>query len=169
MTHICVGKLISIGSDNGLSPVRRQAIIRTNAGILLIGPLGTNFSETLIEIQTFSLRKIRLQMSSAKCRPFCPGLNVLNQQWASTCTCVPWSQCVNPLRPGCIIWRQISWANFDSGDDLSPARCNTITWTNANLLYQWNFGRNSNYFYWRTCISNCLQTGGHLTVLPSIC
>ena len=43
MTHICVGNLIGIGSDNGLSPGRRQAIIWTNAGILLIGLLGTNF------------------------------------------------------------------------------------------------------------------------------
>ena len=44
VTHICVGKLAMIGSDNGLSPARRQAIIWTNAGILLIGPLGTNSS-----------------------------------------------------------------------------------------------------------------------------
>ena len=50
VTHICVNKLTSIGSDNGLSPGRRQAIIGTNGGILLIGPLGTNFSEILIEI-----------------------------------------------------------------------------------------------------------------------
>ena len=35
VTHICVGKLTIIGSDNGLSPGRRQAIICTNAGILL--------------------------------------------------------------------------------------------------------------------------------------
>ena len=41
VTHICVGKLIIIGSDNGLSPGRRQAIIWTNAGIWLMGPLGT--------------------------------------------------------------------------------------------------------------------------------
>ena len=53
VTHICVGKLANIGSDNGLSPGRRQAIIWTNAEILLIGPLGTNFSEIVIEIQTF--------------------------------------------------------------------------------------------------------------------
>ena len=45
VTHICVGKLTIIGSENGLSPGRRQAIIWTNAGILLIEPLGTNFSE----------------------------------------------------------------------------------------------------------------------------
>ena len=42
VTHICVGILTSIGSDNGLSPGRRQAIIWTNAGMLLIEPLGTN-------------------------------------------------------------------------------------------------------------------------------
>ena len=48
--HICVNKLTVIGSDNGLSPGRRQAIFWTNDGVLLIGPLGTNFSETLIEI-----------------------------------------------------------------------------------------------------------------------
>ena len=50
VTHICVHKLTIIGSDNGLSPRRRQAIIWTNDGILLIGPLGANLSEILIEI-----------------------------------------------------------------------------------------------------------------------
>ena len=69
-THICVGKLAIIGSDNGLSPGRRQAIIWTIAGILLIGPLGTNFSEILIGIQTFSFKKMHLKTSSAKWRPF---------------------------------------------------------------------------------------------------
>ena len=39
-----------IGSDNGLPPRRCQAIVWTNAGILLIGLLGTKFNEILIEI-----------------------------------------------------------------------------------------------------------------------
>ena len=77
VTHICVGNLAIIGSDDGLSPGRRQAIIRSNAGILLIGSLGTNFSEIWIGVQTFSLKKIRLKISSAKRRPFCLGFNVL--------------------------------------------------------------------------------------------
>ena len=64
---------VSIGSNNGLSPDRRQAIIWTNAGILLIGRLGTNFIEILIEIHTFSSEKMHLKMSSGKWRPFCPG------------------------------------------------------------------------------------------------
>ena len=75
-THICVGKLTIVASDNGLSPGRREAIIWTNAGILLIGPLGTNFNEILITIHTFSVKKMHLKMSSAKWRPFCLGLNV---------------------------------------------------------------------------------------------
>ena len=77
MTHICVGNLTIIDPDNGLSPGRRQAIIWTNAWILLIGPLGTNSSEILVGIQTFSFKKMHLKMSSAKWRPFCLGLNVL--------------------------------------------------------------------------------------------
>ena len=77
VTNICVGNLTSLGPDNGLSPGRRQSIIWTDAGILLIGPLGTNFSEILIDIHTFSFTKMHLKMSSAKCRPFCLGLNVL--------------------------------------------------------------------------------------------
>ena len=56
---------------------RRQAIIWTNAGILLIEPLGTNFSEILIRIQAFSFKKMHLKMSSAKWRLFRLGLNAL--------------------------------------------------------------------------------------------
>ena len=77
VTHICVGKLTIIDWDNGLSPERRRANIWTNAGILLIGTLGTNSIEILSEIHTFSLKKMHLKTSSAKRRPFCIGLNVL--------------------------------------------------------------------------------------------
>ena len=77
MTHIYVSKIIVIGSDNGLLPGRLQAIIQSNAGILLIWPLGTNFSEMLIENDIFSFKKMHLEISSVKWRPFCLGLNVL--------------------------------------------------------------------------------------------
>ena len=77
MTHIYVGKLTIIGSDNGLSPGRHQAIIWTNAGLLSIGPLRTYFSENLIKIQQLSLEKMHVKMASAKWRPSCLGLNVL--------------------------------------------------------------------------------------------
>ena len=52
VTHICISKPSNIVSDNGLSPGRHHASIWTNAGILSIWPMGSNFSEILIEIQT---------------------------------------------------------------------------------------------------------------------
>ena len=61
VTHIWVSKLTIIGSDNGLSPGRRQAIIWSNAWILLIGPLGINFNGILIEFNTFSFKKMHLK------------------------------------------------------------------------------------------------------------
>ena len=86
VTHISVSKRIYasvnqtiIGSDNGLSPGRRQAIIWINADILSVGPLGINFSEILMEIRTFSFKKMRSKMSSAKWWSSCLGLNVLMQ------------------------------------------------------------------------------------------
>ena len=77
VTHICVSRITNIGSDNGLSPGRRQTIIWTNAGIVLIGLFGTNFSKILIEIHIFSFKKMHFKWSSGKWRPFCSGLNVL--------------------------------------------------------------------------------------------
>ena len=59
-THICVNKLNSIGSNNGLSPGRRQDIVWTNAGILLIGPLEINCNDILFEIHIFSFKKKHL-------------------------------------------------------------------------------------------------------------
>ena len=80
VTHICVSELTIIASDNGLSPGRRQAIIWTNTGILLIEPYGTNFSEILIAILTFSITKMSLKVSSGIKRPSCLGLNVLKHR-----------------------------------------------------------------------------------------
>ena len=86
-----MGKLTILGSDNGLSPGRRQAITWTNVRILLIGPLGTNFSEILIKIHTLSFMKIYLKISSAKWRLFCLGLSELT---AHLC-CPPMADHVN--------------------------------------------------------------------------
>ena len=111
VTHICVGKLTIIASDNGLSPGRRQAIIWTNAGILLIGPLGTKFNEILIEIHTFSFTKMHLKMSSAKWRLFCLGPNVLTLWGLVT------RGCEFGLRDRLLGWETVQ-----------------------ELSYQWNFG-----------------------------
>ena len=80
VTHICVRKLTIIGSDNGLSPDRRQAIIWTNAGILLIRTLGTNFSEILSEVRAFSFKKMDLHCSNMACNT-CP-INSPKSLWS---------------------------------------------------------------------------------------
>ena len=84
--HKC--QWIIIGSDNGLSPIQHQAITWTNAGILLIGPIGTIFNEILIQIHTFSFKKIHLKMLSGKWRPFCLGHNALRAQWSRVCALI---------------------------------------------------------------------------------
>ena len=99
MTHVCVGKLTIIGSDNGLLPGRRQTIIWINPAILLIGPFGTNFSDILIEIQTFSFKKIHLKMSFAKWRPF-----LSRPQWVKSCN----SALIQEMIRG---WRSIMMAD----------------------------------------------------------
>ena len=78
VAYICVNDLSIIGSDDGMSPDQCQAIIWTNAGILSIGPLREHFNEVLIEIPTFSFKKMHLKVLSAKWWPFCLSLNVLN-------------------------------------------------------------------------------------------
>ena len=71
--HICVGKLTTIGSDNGLSLVEAKSLTEP----MLIGPLGTKFREIFIEIHIVSLNKVHLKMSSGNWRPFCFLYNVL--------------------------------------------------------------------------------------------
>ena len=87
VTHMCVGKLTIIVSDNDLSPGRRQAIIWTNAGILLIGPLGTNFSEISIGIHTFSLQKCLWKCRLRNGVHFVSSVNVLTHRGRMTHIC----------------------------------------------------------------------------------
>ena len=82
--YICISKLTIIGSDN----VASLGIIWTNAGILLIGPPETNFSEILIIffyifIQENAFENIVWKMAAILSLPQCvkPGLNVLNPAW----------------------------------------------------------------------------------------
>ena len=68
-----------IGSDNGLASGRREAIIWTNLGVLLIGSSGTNFSEILSEIHTSPSNNILLkivvcEMAAFSSRPQCANL-----------------------------------------------------------------------------------------------
>ena len=117
VTLICVSKLTIIDLDNGLTPWLCHGIIRTNAGILLIEPLGTKFSEISIGIHPFSFKKSAFEnaickMTSILFRPQCmlvtymPGLRVYCQFICyQICSCM--------------------------------RRFNLYIWLSSNLLYLW--------------------------------
>ena len=73
---MCVSEITIIGSDIGLSRGRHQAIIWTNAGMLLIWTIELNFNKILIEIRTFSFKKNPFENVFWKRRSFCLYLNV---------------------------------------------------------------------------------------------
>ena len=132
---ICITRLTTIGSDNGLSPGQHQAIIWTNAGILLIGALGTNVSEILIKICTFSFKKMLLKMSCGKRRPSCIGLNVLTH----------WGWVTHMHHETNHYWF-IQWLVAWSAPSHYPNQCwDIVNWTPRNKL-QWNFNRNTKLY-----------------------
>ena len=57
---------VDIGSNNGLPPVRCQAITGTNTNLLSMRSLRINFSELLIKIHTFSFIKMCFEMSRVR-------------------------------------------------------------------------------------------------------
>ena len=71
---------VSIGSNNGLSPGRRQAIIWTNADILsnITQSTHLNFKYNFFEI--FPFTKMHLNISSAKWLPF---LHFVQARWVN--------------------------------------------------------------------------------------
>ena len=123
---------VIIGSDNGLSPVRCQAVIWTNAGILLIGPLETNFSAILIGISNVFIHEnpfenvvwematilswpqcVKIHCRSAKPKYFPPYKTMeLNYLF------MPYLQCatINTLRPRkmAAIFQTTFWNAFSS-------------------------------------------------------
>ena len=85
VTHICVGNLTIIGSDNGSWPDHRQVIIWISAGILLIGSFGTNFSEIYnIFIQENAFESVVCRMAAIMYRPQCVKVSSVFQGWFST-------------------------------------------------------------------------------------
>ena len=139
VTHMCASELTIIGSDNGLSPGRCQAIIWTNAGLFLIEPLGTIFSEILIEIHAVSITKLHLKMSSAKWRPSCLIFNELRHN--TTVCIVYWIYC------------KICQDVFDYGIKCQVRMTDEYT-TNGTDSKKWNmFDEFELYLVFRFCVS----------------
>ena len=81
-----------IGSDNGLSPARHQAVIWTNTSKVSIRPEGTYFSEIVFKIQKFSFKEMPLETSSA------PTLS--------------WPKCVNTFPFSVVYMRHWTWSSL---------------------------------------------------------
>ena len=68
---------VILDSGNDLSPVRRQAITRTNADYLSSTPQETDLSVVLIKkVREILFKNMHLKITSAKYQPFWPCLNV---------------------------------------------------------------------------------------------
>ena len=137
VTHICVANPTVIGSDNGLSPSQRQAIIWSNAGILSIEPQRTHVSEILIGTHTFLLKnacqKAVCKMVAILSRPQCVKQFLLNHS-LKLCS-YHGKGCFNSLWPNDGIWRQ------RSGSTLAQvmACCLTVPshYLNVLIYHQW--------------------------------
>ena len=84
VTHICVSKLTFIGSDNGLSPGRRQAIIWTNATNIIKLNLRNKLQWNLkrnsyIFIQENAFENVVCEMAAILSRPQC--VNKISLKW----------------------------------------------------------------------------------------
>ena len=132
LTLIYVSKLTIIASINGLSPGQCQAINWANNRIVLIRTLGTNFSEILSEIHTFSFKKMHLKMSSAKWRQCCLGFNLLSTtvMIRSNIECYePYSPCSQ--RSLLLSWR--CWPCIPASESRTPCDANPFGWSVAHI------------------------------------
>ena len=124
----------------------------TNAGILLIWPLGTNFSAFLITILTSSFKKMHLKVSSVKWKPFFLSLNVLIVFCCS------------------LVLGDTLWCYFDS---TGPS---WTQWKWVNKSYQ--FAQNCNLtttkqtkhqkFIFSSCVVPELMQGGSVLILVTL-
>ena len=83
---------VSIGSGNGLAPVRCQAITWTMPELLLIGTLLMNLRKIWVNKWNFSFKKMHLKMLSAKCGTFGSGL-IMSICYFFTCAFCLVSEC----------------------------------------------------------------------------
>ena len=162
MTHICISKVTITGSDNGLSPGRRQAIIWINAWILLIGPLGTNFSEILFEIYTFSFKKMHLKMSPGKWRPSCLGLNVLNNSNSFSTNCPFDPCCIN-----CIKWDDDGVIHVQHGNNAPKMFSGHLRFTAAYHIFAGKISKN--YVTLFITVTNCNLPQAELSINHKQC
>ena len=124
-TNICAGNTIIIGSDNGLSSGWHQALIWTNAGIRLIGPLETNFNEISIKMLTIFHSNKCIWMGRLRNSGHFVSATMCYELALYSCWARTWSSL-------CLQMAQI-WVNIGPDNGLLPDRDQDITWTNVDF------------------------------------
>ena len=84
VTHMCIGNITRITSDNVLPPGRQPSHYLNQCWNVVNWTLRNELKWILIEIQTFSFKIMHMKMSSAKWRPFYLGLNALTHSMCKT-------------------------------------------------------------------------------------
>ena len=90
MTHLCVRKLATIGSDNGLSPGRRQIHYLNQCWYSVNWSLGDKLQWNLNRNFCIFIQENAFECSSGKWRPSCLGLNVFRHV-VDMCRMSSWS------------------------------------------------------------------------------
>ena len=119
-TRICVSTLNIVGSDNSLSHGRRQAIIWTNAGILLTVPWGQNWTAALNAFANSTAIKIHISIKVQLYTQLVESRKCMHRWKAMKC----------PEMAPVFVYAPASWsmAVFHS-KSLLPLRFNGTWWT----------------------------------------
>ena len=140
--------------------------ILTSEGLFVFGPLGINFSELLIKIQTFSFTKMHLKMSCAKWRPSCPVRDELNNshwfRWKEiikikSCYIMYRNRDTNTKNYNTAFWAVVVQKTVEMMNNLKlklGVRENVVYWSWLELLCQ-NTNSNKTALEWASWVSCC--------------
>ena len=95
-------------------------------------PIGRYFSEVLMEMKSFSFKKMREKISSAKYEPFCLGINMLTHWCIMICVACLHKHMglYNGLGP--VLHQAIIQTNHAS-PSTTPWRTNRLQWENTEI------------------------------------
>ena len=139
-----------------MSPGRRQVIIWTNAGLLIIRNLG-NYNEMLIEIDTFRFEKIHLKISSPKWWQFYVDRNVLtNWCWKNKGTSSYSDQFLNSFLSIDIVAMRFELHWRFSGVPLNWKKTAVVEVMSLDVEHRIISSVSASHFYWLIIMITCI-------------
>ena len=113
----------------------------------------THFNQIWIKMKLFSLKKMHVKMSSAKCRPFCSGLSVCSKrktkiEWLTLKPRVVMMPTLSSLVPP-VTTKLTSWRHYTSVLHSPP------TWNPSQVLVRTRVTRLTFFGVWRGNPDQC--------------